>query len=190
MSVTGIFRQLQLFRPTIGSLHSALALEATLRTLTIWLLLSAGIAVGQADVGLRLKSAQVPKGNTNACAATPSQTYPCLQDLTLKGVRFSVVGYDPQTLRIEYLLTFDKRLITKVGFRVGSLVEIAEDKLLSIPGWHTYGPKTKDGWHVIVGSSLTEDKLRAADGSRIDPSNPVAGRVHRFAVVGLEKGGI
>ena len=161
-----------------------------MRTFAIWLLFSVGIAVGQADVGLRLKSAQVPKGNTNECAATPSQTYACVQDLTLNGVRFSVVGYAPQTLRIEYLLTFDKHFITKDGLRVGSLVEIAEDKLLSIRGWHIYGPKTKDGWHIIVGSSLTEDKVQAADGSTVDPSKPVAGRVHLFEVVGLEKGGI
>jgi len=161
-----------------------------LRTIAILLLFSVGIAVAQTDVGLRLKSAQTPRGNTNECVATPSQTYPCVQDLTLDGVRFSVVGYNPQTLRIKYLLTFDKRFVTKDGLRVGSFVEIAEDKLLSIRGWHIYGPKTKDGWHTIVGSSLTEDKVQAADGSTVDPSKPIAGRVHRFEVVGLEKGGI
>jgi len=173
------------------TVHTRLgARGATLRTLAIWLLFFVGIAVGQPDVGLRLKSAQVPKGIMNECPATPSQTYPCVQDLTLNGVRFSVVGYAPQTLRIKYLLTFDKHFISKDGLRVGSLVEIAEDKLLSIRGWHIYGPKTKDGWHIIVGSSLTEGKVQAADGSRVDPSRPVAGRVHRFEVVGLEKGGI
>ena len=161
-----------------------------MRTVAIWLLVCVGIAVGQTDVGLRLKSAQVPKGNTNQCAATPSQTYPCIQDIALDGVSFSVVGYTPQTLRIEYLLTFDKHFITKDGLRVGSLVEIAEDRLLSIRGWHIYGPKTTDGWHIIVGSSLAENKVQAADGSRVDLSNPVAGRIHPFEVVGLEKGGI
>jgi hypothetical protein len=164
-------------------------MDSTLRMLATLLLIFVGVAVAQTDVGLRLKSA-VPKDNTNACAATPSQTYSCMQDLILDGVRFSVVGYNPQTLRIEYLLTFDRHFITRDGVRVGSLVDIAEDKLLLIHGWRIYGPKTKDGWHMIVGSSLTEDNLRAADDSKVYPSNPVAGRVHRFKVVGFEKGGI
>jgi hypothetical protein len=165
-------------------------LEAALKTFAIWLLFSVGIAVGQTDVGLRLKSAQVPKGNKNECAATPSQTYPCVarpnpEWRSLLGCRLR-----PQTLRIEYLLTFDKHCITKDGLRVGSLVEIAEDKLLSIRGWRIYGPKTKDGWHIVVGSSLTEDTVQAADGSRVDPFKRFVGRVHRFEVVGFEKGGI
>jgi hypothetical protein len=166
------------------------ALEATLRTFAIALLFSVGIAIAQTDVGLRLKPTQIPKGNTNECAATPSQTYPCLQDVSLNGVRFSVIGYDFQTRRIKYLLTSDKHFVTKDGLRVGAFVEIAEDKLRSIRGWHIYGPTTMDGWHTIVGSSLTEETLQSADGRTVDASKPVAGRVHRFEVLGFEKGGI
>ena len=161
-----------------------------MRTFGIVMLFSVGIAVAQTDVGLRLKSAQVPKENTNQCAATPSQTYPCLLDVSLNGVRFSVVGYDHQTRRIKYLMTSDKHFVTKDGLRVGAFVEIAEDKLLSIRGWNIYGPTTMDGWHTIIGSSLTEEKLQSADGSTVDPSNPIAGRVRRFEVLALEKGGI
>jgi hypothetical protein len=173
--------------PTVYTRH--VALEATLRAFSILLLFSVGIAVAQTDVGFRLKSTQVPKGNTNECAATPSQTYPCLQNVTLNGVRFSVIGYDRQTRRIKYLLTSDEHFVTKDGLRVGAFVEIAEDKLLSIRGWHIYGPTTMDGWHTIVGSSLTEETLKSAAGSTVNPSEPVTGRVHRFEVLGFEKGG-
>lgn len=143
-----------------------------MRTVAIWLLVCVGFAVGQTDVGLRLKSAQVPKDNTNQCSATPSQTYPCMQDIALDGVRFSVVGYTPQTLRIEYLLTFDKHFITKEGLRVGSLVEIPEDKLLSIRGWHIYGPKTKDGWHIIVAVRWPKTRCRRLTAVELTPPIP------------------
>jgi hypothetical protein len=77
----------------------------------------------------------------------PPQTYLCLQDVTLNGVRFSVIGFNPQTRRVKYLLTSDEHFVTKDSLRAGDFVELAEDKLLSIRGWHSHGPTTVDGWH-------------------------------------------
>src|SRR5262245_48179755 len=65
--------------------------------------LIAPLAIAQTDVGKRLPSAQIPKKNPNQCAATPSQTYACLQNVTIDGVRYAVVGYDQQTGFVKYL---------------------------------------------------------------------------------------
>ena len=152
--------------------------------------LLSGLAFAQTDLGSRLRRDQVQRLDSHECATTPSQTYPCLQNVILDNVHFSVVGYESRTRRITYLLTDDKHFVTKDGWRVGSVIEVAEDKLLSIPGWNIYGPKTKDGWHMILGSALRGSVINSADGGTVDPSKPVPGRVHRFKVVELEKGGI
>jgi hypothetical protein len=173
------------------SVHARLlAMKGISRIVPIVLLFSVAMAVAQTDVGSRLKSAQVPKVSKNQCAATPSQSYPCLLDVSLNGVRFSVIGYDPKTRRIRYLITSDEHFVTQDGLRVGAFVEIAEDKVLSIHGWHIYGPTTRDGWRTLIGTTLFEEKLHPADGSTVDPSKPIAGRVHRFKILSFEKGGV
>jgi len=158
--------------------------------LCAFLLVFAGIVDAQVYLGMRLKSTQIPKRNTSHCASTPSQTYPCLMEITLQGVRFSVVGYDAKTLGIKHLLTSDRRFITGDGLRVGSRVEIAEDKILALRGWKIYGATSEDGWRTILRRSLNDQTVQSVDGTVVDLSKPVLGRTHVFEVVGFEKGGI
>ena len=147
-------------------------------------------AIAQANVGVRLPSAMIPKNNTNECAATPSQTYPCLQDVEIAGVRFTVVGYDARSRRIRYLFTQDENFKTADRLQVGGPIELADDQILVIAGWHIIGPRSKDGWRPILGSVLDENVIETEDGNAVDLTKPIAGRMHRFKIVGFDKGGV
>jgi len=155
-------------------------------------LVPAGTVAGaHIDLGMQLRSSQIPENHEVACAATPSQTYPCLEDFVLDGIRFSMIGYDARTRRVVYLETSDAKFMTKDGLHVGSVIEIPEDQVLMMTGWKIYGPKTKDGWHPILGSSLMGgEKLKSVDGEPVDLSKRVIGKNHRFKIIGLEKGGV
>ena len=162
-----------------------------MKAFALWLaVLNAVPAAAQADVGIRLPSATVPKNNTNVCAATLSQTYPCIQNVEIGGVRFTVVGYDLHTRRIRYLNTRDEDFRTADGLHVGGLIDLAENEIFSVPGWLIFGPRTKDGWRPILGSFLNGNFIRSADGEAVDLTKPAAGRSHRFKIVGFDKGGI
>jgi hypothetical protein len=153
-------------------------------------LLNSPFVAAQANVGMRLPSAMVPKNNANECAATPSQTYPCIQNVEIGGVRFTVVGYDAHTRRIRYLFTQDENFRTADGLRVGGPIDLAENEILSVAGWHTMGPRNKDGWRPIVGSLLDGNVIKSADGEAVDLTKPVAGKMHRFKIVAFDKGGV
>lgn len=153
-------------------------------------LFCAEMVVAQTDLGTHLSSSVVATRSTLECAATLSQTYPCLKDMKLNGIRFLVIGYDSKTRRVKYLLTDDKHFVTREGFRVGANIELAEDTILAVPGWEIFGPTTVDGWRTILGSAIEGQMLRAVDGTVIDLSNAVPGRTHVFTIVGFEKGGV
>ncbi len=55
-------------------------------------------ALDQLDLGARLNKDEI-SGKSQACAATPSQTYPC-EFLTVEGVHIAV-GYERESLRIK-----------------------------------------------------------------------------------------
>jgi hypothetical protein len=161
------------------------------RALVLFLaMLNAVFAAAQADVGTRLPSGAVPKNNKNLCAATPSQTYPCLLDAEFGGVRFTVVGYEPHTRRIRYLATQDENFRTADGLRVGGLIDLAENEIFSMAGWHTMGPQSKDGWRPILGTLLVGNVINSADGEAVDLTKPVPGRIHRFRIIAFDKGGV
>lgn len=147
---------------------------------------------GQLDLGDRLTSVQLLKNSNLVCAATPSQTYPCALDLTVSGVTFSSVGYDSKTKRVKYLVTSDAQFRTKEGLRVGDWIEVSEDQVTSYPGWRIYGPKTKDGWHIVLGSALLEEKITFQDGTVINPSasRKDPPRVGKVQILEFEKGGL
>jgi hypothetical protein len=147
---------------------------------------------GQLDLGDRLTSAQTLKNNTLVCAATPSQTYPCVLDLTISGVKFSSVGYDSETKRVKYLITSDAKFRTKEGLRVGDWIEVSEDQVTSYPGWNIYGPRTKDGWHIVLGSALLEQRVTFQDGTVVILSASRKGppRVGKVQIREFEKGGL
>lgn len=158
-----------------------------------WLLLSLlPVATSQVDIGTVLSSNQVPPQNTTVCAATPSQTFPCAS-LKIDHVAFKV-GYDPETLQIKYLSTQDKNFQTEDGLRVGGWMKVREDQLLAIHGWMILGPKTKDGWRPVVGLNLrdTDDKVRFADGTIVDLSQPKHQplRTGKVKILEFEKGGV
>jgi hypothetical protein len=162
-----------------------------MKTLALLLaLLNSLFVAAQANDGMRLPSAMVPKNNANVCAATPSQTYPCIQNLDIDGVRFTVVGYDAHTRWIRYLFTRDEKFRTADGLRVGGLIDLAENEILSVAGWHIMGPRNKDGWRPIVGSFLDGNVIKSADGEAIDLTKPVAGKMHRFKIIAFDKGGV
>jgi len=144
------------------------------------------------DVGIKLNVAMVPKRNRDLCAATPSQLYPCLMDVKIKGIKFSVIGYDPKTLQIRYLLIEDERFRTKEGFRVGDIIEVAENELVPVSGWHLYGPRTEDGWHPILGadSLVFGNTIKSVDGDSVDMSKRIIGKSHHFKIIGFDKGGV
>jgi hypothetical protein len=163
------------------------------KMLPVLVVLVACSAVAQtADVGAKLSSRLIPKKNHTRCASTPSQTYPCLEDATIGGIRYTTVGYDEHTRRIEYLLTHDQSFRTKNGLRVGSVIELREDDLMLVAGWDIRGRATDDGWRPIFGSILDGHVIRSADGVGVpvDLEKPVAGRKHRFKILALDKGGI
>ena len=95
----------------------------------------------QVDLGMELSRKQVPKHVRTLCDATPSQNYPCLQNVILDGVRYAVVGYDEQTRRIKYLLTYDESFRTKDGLHVGSVMDWSEDEIWGARGGFVVGPK-------------------------------------------------
>ena len=152
--------------------------------------LTTGLAVGQANLGTCLSSAMVPKNNATECAATPSQTYACVQNVQIDGVRFTTVGYDSRTRRIKYLFTQDDKFKTSDGLQVNSLISLAENEISSVKGWHTIGPRTRDGWRPILGILLDGNFIESADGEAIDLTKPVAGKTHRFKIIGFDKGGV
>lgn len=148
---------------------------------------------GQLDLGDRLTSAQIPKNSTFlVCAATPSQTYPCVQDLKISGVKFNTVGYDSETKQVKYLVISDAQFRTKEGLRVGDWIEVSEDQVISYAGWNIYGPKTKDGWHIILGSALLGEKVTFQDGTVVSPNTSQKGlpRVGKVQIRAFEKGGL
>jgi hypothetical protein len=147
---------------------------------------------GQLDLGDRLTSAKILENNTLVCAATPSQTYPCVEDLKVSGVKFSTVGYDSKTKRVKYLVTSDAQFRTKEGLRVGDWIELSEDQVTSYAGWHIYGPKTKDGWHIVLGSTLLGERVTFQDGTVVSPSASRKGppRVGKVQIREFEKGGL
>jgi hypothetical protein len=157
----------------------------------VWMaLLNSVFVAAQANVGMRLPSGMVPKKNANLCAATPSQLYPCIQDVEIGGVRFTVVGYDAHTRRIKYLFTQDENFRTADGLHVGGPIDLAENKIFSLAGWHTMGPRTKDAWRPILGGFLDGSVIKSADGVPVDLTKPVTGKMHRFKIVGFDKGGV
>jgi hypothetical protein len=162
-----------------------------MKRLVFWLaLLLPVFLAAQADVGMRVPPALLPKKNTNQCAATPSQFYPCIQDVEVGGVRFTVVGYDAHTSRIRYLFTEDENFRTADGLHVGGLIDLAETEIILVAGWHILGPRTKDAWRPILGSFLDGNIIKSADGDSIDLTKPVAGKMHRFKILGFDKGGV
>lgn len=152
--------------------------------------LSTGLAVAQANVGKRLPSTIVPENNTTECAATPSQTYPCIQNVEIGGVRFSTVGYDSHTRRIKYLFTRDDKFKTADGLHVHGLISLAENEIFSVRGWNIIGHRTGDGWRPILGTVLDGDVIQSVDGEVVDLTKPVAGKIHRFKIIGFDKGGV
>ena len=153
-------------------------------------LLTTGLAVGQAELGTLLSSAMVPKDNTVACLASPSQLYPCVQNIRIDGVRFTTVGYDARTLRIKYLFTQDDTFKTADGLRVHGLIRLAESEVFTVRGWYILGPRTRDGWRPVLGTFLDSSVIKSADGEVIDLTKPVPGKMHRFKIVGFDKGGV
>jgi hypothetical protein len=147
---------------------------------------------GQLDLGDRLTRAQILKNKNVECAATPSQTYPCVEYMIDKGIVFSTVGYDSKTKRIKYLYTSDEHFRTKEGLKVGDWIKVSEDQVIPVASWYIYGPKTKDGWHIIVGSTLIAEKVQFQDGTVIYPSAPRTGlaRVGKVQIRGFDKGGV
>ena len=147
---------------------------------------------GQLDLGDRLISTQIPKHGTTDCAATPSQTYPCVLGLEAGGVKFNAVGYDSKTKRVKYLMTSNAQFRTKEGLRVGDWIDVSEDQIVSISGWKIYGPKTKDGWHIVLGSALLGETVQFQDGTVIVPSAPRSDppRLGKVQIRGFEKGGL
>lgn len=147
---------------------------------------------GQLDLGSHLTSAQIPKDNLQ-CASTPSQTYPCVLGLKVDGVKFNTVGYDSATKRVKYLITSDPRFRTKEGLQVGDWIEISENQVIAYPGWNIYGPRTKDGWHIVVGAALLPDQtVQFQDGTVIYPSGSRTGppRIGKVQIREFEKGGL
>jgi hypothetical protein len=152
---------------------------------------------GQLNIGDRLNGTQIPKNKNVECAATSSQIYPCVQGMTDKGIVFSIVGYDAKTKRIKYLYTIDEHFRTKEGLKVGDWIEVSEDQLIPVTGGFIYGPKTKDGWHIIVGSAVgialgTAEQVQFQDGTVIYPtaSRTVPPRVGKVQIRGFDKGGV
>jgi hypothetical protein len=148
---------------------------------------------GQLDLGDRLTSARIPKDSTFlVCAATPSQSYPCVQDLKVRGVKFSTVGYDSETKRVKYLVTSDAQFRTKEGLRVGDWIVVSEDQVISYSGWKIYGPKTKDGWHIVLGFALLGERVQFRDGTVVLPGASWLGlpRLRSVQIREFEKGGL
>jgi hypothetical protein len=132
----------------------------------------------------------VPKNNTTECAATPSQVYPCVQNVKFGGVRFTTVGYDSRTRQIKYLFTQDDKFKTVDGLHVHGVITLAENETLFVKGWQIIGPRTKDGWRPILATLLDGEVLQSADGEAVDLTKPVAGKMHRFKIIGFDKGGV
>jgi|SRR6185437_3767410 hypothetical protein len=146
---------------------------------------------GQADVGARLPTAMIPKNNTNQCAATPSQSYPCILDVEIGGIRFNTVGYDSRTRRIRYLATGDEKFKTDDDLHVHGMITLFENEIFSLEGRAIVRLKTKDGWRPILEGSLLDGYvIRSADGVAVDLANPMAGKMHRFKIIGFDKGGV
>jgi hypothetical protein len=99
-----------------------------------------------------------------------------------------VVGYDAHTHRIKYLFTQDEHFRAADGLHIGGLIDLAENEIIFLDGWHTFGPRTKDGWRPILGI-LDGPIIESADREPVDPK-PVAGKMHRFKIIGFDKGGV
>jgi len=146
---------------------------------------------GHPDVGSRLPTAMIPKNNTTQCAATPSQSYPCILEVEIRGIRFTTVGYDSRTRRIRYLATQDEKFKTADDLHVHGIVSLFENEIFSLEGQAIVRRKTKDGWRPILeGSPLDGNVIRSADGAAVDLANPVALKTHRFKIIGFDKGGV
>jgi hypothetical protein len=144
----------------------------------------------QLNLGVQLDKGQVPKRGKVACAATPSQTYPCVT-MKIEDVEFTV-GYQEESLRIKYLSTQDKKFRTPDGFQVGTSVTVREDQLVHVPGWKILGPRLESGWRPVFGHILDDDKVLFRDGTVIDLSQPRHGppRTGELEILELEKGGV
>ena len=147
----------------------------------------------QLDLRDRLTAAQIPKNSGSVLfAATPSQTYPCVEDLKVSGVKFTTVGFDSKTKQVKYLFVSDEQFRTREGLRVDDWIQVSEDQVVSISGWNIYGPKTKDGWHIVLGSALLGGKITFRDGTVLNPSaSPIAPSKFGWVQIrAFEKGGV
>jgi hypothetical protein len=122
--------------------------------------------LAQLNLGDRVPSGQIPKNNTSRCAATSSQSSPCVTDLPVHEVNFAAAGYRSKMERIQYLLTSDPDCKAKEGLHVGDWIEVSEDQVFVIDGWRIFGPKTKDGRRIVLGTALLgNEAVKFQDGT-------------------------
>jgi hypothetical protein len=115
-----------------------------------------------------------------------------VENLTIDGVRYDVVGYEPHHNAVKFLYTTDATFSTKSGLRVGDWVAVNEGDVVLFPSMHVYGPRTSDGWRVIFGDDPdTPTPIKFDDGTTVNlvrtADNPA--RSGKLRIIGFEKGG-
>lgn len=156
-----------------------------------WLILLASASTAaQVDIGARLHSNQVSHKNNAECVTSPSQRFACVENVDLGGVRFDVVEYDDKR-DIRYLFTTDAKFSTHGGQRVGDWVTVSERDVILVPGWHILGPRTPDGWRMVLGFDPDKAQpLHFEDGVAVNLVRTAEAVPHqgRLRIVGFEKG--
>lgn len=158
-----------------------------------WLLLLAGtFAAAQADLGYRLHPNQVSRKASAECLTSPSQTFPCVENIEIGGTHFDVIEFDDKRV-VRYLFTTDPSFATKNGFHVGDWITVSERDVLLIPGWHILGPRTPDGWRTVLGYDTSKvQPPHFADGAQVNLVRTAENEPHlgKLRIIGFEKGSL
>jgi hypothetical protein len=155
--------------------------------------LAATFSSAQVDLGYRLHSAQIPHKNVSECTVAPMQTYACVKGLTIDGVRFDVVAYQPKHETVTYLFTTDPKFSTKSGVHVGDWITVDERDVVLYPGLYVCGPRLPDGWRIIVGYDSDQfEPVKFSDGTTVNLVRTVETPLKqgKVRVIGFEKGGV
>ena len=122
--------------------------------LLLLILLTSSVAFAQTeyrpDVGDVLKKQYIPKKPKEMAARCCF--YPFIEK-TFGGVKYTI-AFKRDTREIVYLSTWDKNFKTEDGYRVGDDVKVSFEQISS-SGGTLYTPETSDGWHPVVGYTLS-----------------------------------
>lgn len=120
------------------------------------------LEVGSVIPSEYIKANNCSKKENNDCKRqlyrTYANTYEPFVETEIESVRY-VIGYNDETIRITFVHTGDLRFRTKAGLKVGSEIELTQDKIDKIPEWEIHGPADEDGWRPVIGYDEPEATL-------------------------------